>query len=94
MNGEFNRSRSSLQDEFREGSPKSVVVPEIIDAVRQVIFQDRHVIYHEIETTLGISGTTTHSILYKYLTVKNFSSLCIPHNSLIVQKNYSLRDFR
>ena len=26
--------RSSLQDEFREGRPKSVVVPETIDAVR------------------------------------------------------------
>ena len=35
--GEFNRHRSSLQDEFREGRPKSVVVPETIDAVRQLI---------------------------------------------------------
>ena len=32
--GEFNQGRSSFQDEFREGHPKSVVVPEIIDAVR------------------------------------------------------------
>ena len=31
------RGRSSLQDEFREGRPKSVVVPETIDAVRQLI---------------------------------------------------------
>ena len=38
---EFNRGRSSLQDEFREGRPKSVVVPETIDAVRQLILQDR-----------------------------------------------------
>ena len=38
------RSRSSLQDEFREGCPKSIAVPEIIDAVRQLILQDRHVI--------------------------------------------------
>ena len=30
-----------LQDEFREGRPKSVVVLETIDAVRQLIFQDR-----------------------------------------------------
>ena len=30
---EFNQGRSSLQDEFREGRPKSVVVPETIDAV-------------------------------------------------------------
>ena len=26
--GEFNQGRSSLQDEFREGHPKSIVVPK------------------------------------------------------------------
>ena len=46
--GEFNRGRSSLQDEFREGQLKSVAVPETIDAVHQLILQDRHVSYREI----------------------------------------------
>ena len=32
--GEFNWGRSLLQDEFNDGRPKSVVVPETIDAVR------------------------------------------------------------
>ena len=63
---EFNRGRSLLQDEFREGRPKSVVVPETIDAVRQPILQDRHPTYREIETTLDISGTSIHSILYEH----------------------------
>ena len=31
--GEFNRGRSPLQDEFREGRPKSVVTAKTIDAV-------------------------------------------------------------
>ena len=39
----FNQGRSSLQDEFREGRSKSVVVPKTIYAVRQLILQDRHV---------------------------------------------------
>ena len=60
---EFNRGCSSLQDEFREGCPKSVVFPETIDAVSQLILQNRHVTYRAIETTLGISGTSIHSIL-------------------------------
>ena len=47
-----------LQDEFREDRTKSVVVPETIDAVRQLILQDRHVNCREIEVTLGISGTS------------------------------------
>ena len=68
--GEFNRGLGSLQDEFREGRPKSVVVPETIDAVRQLILKIRHVTYCEIETTLGISGTSIYSILHEHLTVK------------------------
>ena len=67
---EFNRDRSILQDEFREGHPKAVVVLETIDAVRQLILQDRHATYHEIKTTLGISGASIHSIFHEHLTVK------------------------
>ena len=36
--GEFNRGRSALQNEFRKVRPKLVVVPETIDAMRQLIF--------------------------------------------------------
>ena len=61
---EFNRRRTSLQDKFREGRLKSVVAPETIDAVCQLILQDRHFSYREIESTLGISGTSIHSILH------------------------------
>ena len=43
-----------------------VVVPETIDAMFQLILQDRHVTYHETETTLGISGTSIHSILHEH----------------------------
>ena len=72
--GEFNRGHSSLQDVFRKGHPKSVVVPETIDAVCQLILQDCHVTYHEIETTLSISGTNIHSILHEHLSVKKICS--------------------
>ena len=62
--GEFNRGRSSPQDEFREGRPKSVIVSETIDAVGQLILQNHHVTYREIETTLDISGIGIRSILH------------------------------
>ena len=78
--GEFNWGRSSLQDEFREGRPKSLVVPETINAVRQLILEDRYVTYREIETTLGISRTSIHSILHEQLTVKQICSRWIIHN--------------
>ena len=83
---EFNRGRSSLQDKFREGCPKSAVVPETIDAVSQLILPDRYVTYHEIKTTLGIIGTSIHSILHGHLTVKKICSRWSPHNLSIAQK--------
>ena len=78
--GEFNQGRSSLQGEFREGRQKSVVVPETTDALHQLTLQDHHVTYREIETTLGITGTSIHSILYEHLTVKKICLPWIPHN--------------
>ena len=75
---------------MREGRPKSVVVPETIDAMRQLILQDRHMTYREIETTLGINETNIHSILHEHLTAKNCSGW-IPHNLSIAQKNQLIR---
>ncbi|GBP20431.1 hypothetical protein EVAR_14680_1 [Eumeta japonica] len=49
---EFNCGRSMLTDEFKEGRPKSVV-PQNIDAVRELIMQDRHVIHRKIKTSLS-----------------------------------------
>ena len=45
---EFNLGRSSLQDEFRDGRPKLIVVPKTIDAVRQLILHNHHVTYREL----------------------------------------------
>ena len=54
--------------------------------MRQVILQDCHVTYREIETTLGISRASLHSILHEHLTVKKICSRWIPHNLSIVKK--------
>lgn len=70
---EFNRGRTSLQNELREGRPKSVVVPKNIDAVQKLIMLDRHVTYREIEASLGISSTSVKLILHEHLTVKNIN---------------------
>ena len=84
---EFNRGRSSLQDEFSEGRPKSDVVPETSDAVHQLNLQYRHVSYREIEKTLDISGTSIHSTLHEPLIDKQICSRWIPHNMSIAQRN-------
>ena len=91
MYGAFNSGRSSLQDEFREGRPKSVVVPETIDAVCQLILQDGHVTYRGIETTLGISGTSIHSILHEHLTVKK---ICLDPTQFVNRSKKSIEVLR
>ncbi|GFT77404.1 histone-lysine N-methyltransferase SETMAR [Nephila pilipes] len=83
---EFNRGRCSIQDESRAGRPKSVVVPEKINAVRELIKQDRHVTYREIEASLDISVTSINKILHEHLSVKKICSRWIPHNLTNAQK--------
>ena len=80
---EFNRGRSSLTDEPPEGRPKSAAVPENIDAVRELIMQDRHVTYREIQASLGVGLCCIQTILHEHLAVKKICSRWIPHNLTI-----------
>lgn len=83
---DFKRGCHTLQDKLREGRPKSAVVPENIDAVRDLILEDRHVTYREIAACLGISSTSIHSILHEHLVVSKMCSRWIPHNLTSDQK--------
>ena len=56
---EFNCGQRSLKDKVREGPPKTAVVSENIDTVRELIMQDRHVTYREIDASLGISSISS-----------------------------------
>lgn len=77
--GEFKRGRISLSDDPRAGAPKTAVTQENVDAVRKLIYEDRHVTYREIEASLGISKTSIQKILQEELCVKKLVSRWIPH---------------
>ena len=79
-------NRRLLKNEIREGSPKTAVVPENIDAVHELIIQYRHVTYREIKLSLRISPTNIDSILHEHLAVKKICPHWIPHNLTIAQK--------
>ena len=83
---DFKHDRRSLKNEIREGPPKTAVVPENINVVRELIMQERHVTYSEIEL-LGISSTryTIYKIMYERLAVKKICCRWIPHNLTIAQ---------
>ena len=52
---EFKRGRTSLEDDPREGRPKSVTTPEIIEQVHDMMSDDRRMKVLEISETIGIS---------------------------------------
>ena len=74
-----------MQDEFREGRPKSVVVPETIDAERQLILQDRQVILddrritiREVADDVGISSGSCKAIFMDVLGMKRAAAKIFP----------------
>ena len=64
------------------------VLPGNIDVVPELIMQDGHVIYNEIEASLRISSTIIHSRLHEHLEVKTICSLWIPHNLTNIEKRF------
>lgn len=47
--GGFQRDRTILTDEFREGHSTTSIVAANVDAVREMIERDRYVTYREIQ---------------------------------------------
>jgi histone-lysine N-methyltransferase SETMAR len=77
---EFKRGRTSLEDDPREGRPKSATTPAIIEQVHDMVLDDGWMKVREIAETIGISKKRLGYILLEELDMKNFaqdgSSLC------------------
>jgi len=67
---EFKRGRTSLEDEPREGRPKSATRPEIIEPVHVMVLDDRRMKVREIAETLGVSKERVGYILHEELDMK------------------------
>ena len=83
---QFNCGGQLSEDKVREASTKTSVVSDHIDAVRELIMEDRQVTCREIKASVGISFTSVRSILHEHLAVKKISSRWLPHNLTIAQK--------
>jgi histone-lysine N-methyltransferase SETMAR len=67
---EFKRGHTSLEDDPREGRPKSATPPEIIEQVRDMVLDDRQIKVCEIAETVGISKECVGYILHEELHMK------------------------
>jgi hypothetical protein len=51
----FKRGRTDLEDDPREGHPKSATTPEIIEQLHDMVLDDRRMKVREITENIGIS---------------------------------------
>jgi len=76
---EFKCGRTSLEDNPREGRPKSATTPEIIGQVHDMVLDDWWMKVHEIDETIGISKERVGYILHEELDMKKFCARWVPH---------------
>jgi transposase len=76
--GKFKRGRSSLEDDSREGRPKSTTTPEIIEQVHNMILDDWQMKVREIAETIGISKEHVGYILHEELDMKKLCARWVP----------------
>jgi histone-lysine N-methyltransferase SETMAR len=67
---EFKRGRTSLEDDPREGHPKSATTLEVIEQVHDMVLDDWRMKVHEITETIGISKERVGYILHEELDMK------------------------
>ena len=75
---EFKRGRTSLEDDPREGRPKSATTPEIIEQVHHTVLGDRRTKVREIVETIGISKECVGCILHEELDMKKLCARWMP----------------
>jgi len=78
----FKRGRTNLEDDPREGCPKSATTPEILEQVHDMVLDDRRMKVREIAETIGISKERVGYILHEELDTKKLCARWVPHYSL------------
>jgi len=88
---EFKRGRTSLEDDPREGRPKSATTPEIVEQLHGMILDDRRMKVCEIADTIGISKERVGYILREELDMKRLCARWVPRLLTADQKRTSMK---
>ena len=88
---EFKRGRTSLEDDPREGRPKSATTPEIIEQVHDMVLDDRRIKVREIAETIGISKERVGYILLEELHMKKLCARWVPRLLTADQKRIRMK---
>jgi len=88
---EFKRGHTSLEDDPREGHPKSATTPEIIEQVYAMLLDDRRIKVCEIAETIGISKERVGYILHEELDMKKLCTRWVPRSLTADQKRTHMK---
>jgi histone-lysine N-methyltransferase SETMAR len=88
---EIKCGRTSLEDDPREGRPKSATTPEIIEQVHEEVLDDWRMKVREIAETIGISKERVGYILHGELDMKKLCALWVPHLLTADQKRTRMK---
>lgn len=75
----FRSGDESLQDRHRSGRPATACTTDNIDAVRELVMEDRRISYNRLQAQLGIGRSAIQSILHEHLQMKKIQAKFVPH---------------
>lgn len=75
----FKEGRESLDDDPRSGRPITKFTSANIDLVKQLLDEDPHATYDEIEVETSLSHWMIHEIIHVALRMRKLTSRWIPH---------------
>lgn len=76
---EFNNGREDVKDDPRSGRPVTTVTTANIERIRELIENDPHITYDEIEAETSINQFSIHEIIHGTLKLKKIVSRWVPH---------------
>jgi len=88
---EFKRGRTSLEDDPREGRPKSATIPEIIEQVHDKVLHNRRMKVREIAETICILKVRVGYILHEELDMKKLCARWVPRLLTADQKRNRMK---
>jgi histone-lysine N-methyltransferase SETMAR len=77
---QFRSGRENIEDEPRPGRPRATFNKANVELVRQIIIEDPHVTYDELEALTSINRFTIYEIIHDGLRLRKLASRYIPHH--------------